>query len=347
MTGITQRAASGPALAAILLTLLAVAIAATGCQGEAAEQDGLPVVVSVLPQAYFVQRLGGDHVTAMVLVGPQDSPETYQVSPRQMATLGQARVWFQIGMAFEEQLGPRIKDNFPNLRLIRTQQNVRLRRMETELDAPLRQTGQAEHDHHDDDECEDDHDGHDHGTYDPHIWLDPKLVKLQATAIAEGLIAADPEQREAYERNLAEFHGELDALDAELRQILAPVAGKRMLVAHPAFGYFTDAYGLRQVSAEVEGKEPTGRQLAALQELAREHGIRTMFVQPQFSARVANVLAQRIDGRVVNLDPLAGGNYAENMRLMARTIAEALADEQPNTAPPAPSAPPLAAEVGQ
>lgn len=302
-----------------------------GCRNDARNspdqpQTDLQLVVSIAPQADFVRKIAGADASITILVAPQDTPETFQISPRQLTALSRAGVWFQVGMAFEEQLEPRIRDNFPNLQIVPTHHGVPLRQMETHLE----EDGDDEN-HLGGDDAEALHDGHRHahGDHDPHIWLDPQLVKIQAANIAAGLIAANPDNRETYEQNLAAFQAELDRLDAQLRQMMAPLSGRRMLVAHPAFGYFADAYGLHQVSVEIEGKEPTARQLTQLQEFTRRHNIRTIFVQPQFSPRTAEVLADRIGARVVVIDPLAGdeGDYAANMRKMAETVLRALSEE--------------------
>lgn len=320
---------------AMLLLVIFCTTCLCGCRNDADDApNDLQLVVSIAPQADFVRNIAGDDASIMILVAPQETPETFQISPRQLATLSRARVWFQVGMTFEEQLEPRIRDNFPHLQIVPTHQGVTLRRMETHLDADNGTAADtADGDGHDDHSItqkpQPQGDTHHHapGDHDPHIWLDPQLVKIQAANIAAGLIAANPDNRETYEQNLAAFQARLDQLDAQLRQMLAPLRGRRMLVAHPAFGYFADAYGLRQISVEIEGKEPTARQLAQLQEFTRRHNIRTIFVQPQFSPRTADVLADRIGARVIVIDPLAEGDYVANMRKMAETVLRALSGE--------------------
>jgi zinc transport system substrate-binding protein len=94
-------------------------------------------------------------------------------------------------------------------------------------------------------------------------------------------------------------------------------------VYHPAFGYFADAYGLKQVPVEVEGKEPSARQLAAFIERAKAAGAKVIFVQPQFSTKSAEAVARSIGGAVVPMDPLAT-DYLANLERTAEKTAEAL-----------------------
>jgi zinc transport system substrate-binding protein len=143
-----------------------------------------------------------------------------------------------------------------------------------------------------------------------------------AAALAQTLARLDPAHTGRYAANLAGLAAELDALDRELAATLAPLRGRRFLVFHPAWGYFAHAYGLEQVAVERGGKEPGPKALAALADDARRSGIRTVFVQPQFSQRTAETLAAAIGGRVVAVDPLAK-DYPASLRAAARALVEA------------------------
>lgn len=139
--------------------------------------------------------------------------------------------------------------------------------------------------------------------------------------MSAALIELLPERAEAFRQRLAALERELDALHEELRGILAPCKGKSIFVFHPAWGYFTDAYEIEQVAIEQEGKPPADAELTALQRLARERGIKVIFVQPQISSRAADAVAKTIGGRVEEIDPLAP-DLPDNLRKVARAIAE-------------------------
>ncbi len=294
-----------------LVTLgLVLSPAATGQSGP---QDKLTVAVSILPQAYFVERVGGQHVDVQVLVGPGQSPHAYELSPRQLEGLSRARAYFRIGIDFENALVPRIERMFRGLKVVDTRTGVPLRRMTAdEFAADHDHAGCAHHDHGKE------------GQPDPHIWLDPRLVKIQAQTIGDTLIELDPARAEEYRSNLATFHAELDQVHERLAAALAPLKGRELLVFHPAFGYFTDAYGLKQVPVEVEGKEPTAKQLAALIQRARAADARVIFVQPQFPAKSAEAIADAIGGAVVPMDDLAR-DYLKNLEDIAAKVQAALA----------------------
>ena len=264
---------------------------------------------SIVPQAYFVERIGGGRVEVQALAKPGSSPATYEPTPRQMAALSEAKLFFRIGVPFENAFLPKIEETMKGLRIVDTRKGITLREMKA---------------HHHHGECED----HQHkGGDDPHIWLNPRLVKLQARTIADALIEVDPDGKDVYEKNLAAFLKDLDALDAKLTEALAPVKGKTFLVFHPAWGYFADAYGLKQEPIEIEGKEPSAQQLARIIEQAKKEDVRIIFVQPQFSQASAQTVAKAISGAVVPIDPLAR-DYIGNLQSVATKVSATLEEQQ-------------------
>ena len=270
----------------------------------------LPVFVSIQPQRYFVQQIGGEHVAVEVMVAPGASPATYEPKPRQMAALTEARLYFAIGVPFETAWLDKIAAANPAMQVIHTDRGIRKRPM-----AAHRHGASEPHGHDDPD--------HDHGIPDPHIWLAPPLIEHQAQTICEALQAADPAHSAEYAANLRRFAADLAALDRALRVMFADKAGQQFMVFHPSWGYFAEAYDLEQVTVEIEGKNPKPAQLQALIEHARERGIRVIFVQPQFSTRSAELLAREIGGRVVFADPLAA-DWAANLKAVAAQVAAAL-----------------------
>lgn len=158
---------------------------------------------------------------------------------------------------------------------------------------------------------------------DPHVWLSPDLVRIQAGNILDALKALDPDHGPRYETNYSHFLTRLDALDREIKEMLKAQAGAAFMVFHPSWGYFARHYGLVQLPIEVEGKEPGPRDLQNIIERAKTQGIKVIFVSPQFSTRAAETIAQAIDGQVMAIDPLTE-NWMRNMRAVAATFRHAL-----------------------
>lgn len=304
-----------PRLQALLYCLFFV-IAGCGSGHEAAREDtqegggisGISAVVSIVPQVYFVQRVGGTFVNVEPIAPLNYSPETYQITPRQMDTLGRAQVYFRIGMPFEEELTERLSATFPALRIVDTREGVPM----------LEMCEAGTHEGHD-------HEGHGHvhGGQDPHIWLDPMRVKIQARTIAAALQGLRPERAREFARNLADFERDLDDLHGQVTEILKPVRGQVLYVFHPAFGYFADAFGLVQRAIEFEGKSPGPRRLQQIVDEIRNSGTGAIFEQPQFKAAELQAVAKETGVEVVLLDGLAV-DWGENMKHMASVIAEKL-----------------------
>ena len=278
------------------------------------------VFVSILPQKYFVQRIGGDFVDVQVMVQPGASPATYEPNPGQMTAIAGASVYFAIGVPFENVWLERIAASNPNMKIVHTDHGIKKKVMPAHFhgpDAPDEAGGPPEGEH------EQNHHYNHIASPDPHIWLSPYLVSIQAHAILTALQSIDPTHRADYEANHAAFISEIRTLDVELRTIFSGKQGLQFMVFHPAWGYFADAYGLKQIPVEIQGKNPKPAQLMELIKFARKSDIRVIFVQPQFSAKSAEVIAESIDGRVVIADPLAE-NWASNLRKVAHEIEAAL-----------------------
>lgn len=299
-------------------------------QAESGTDGGLAVFVSIQPQKYFVERIAGGAAEVSVMVPPGKEPHSYEPTPRQVAALSEADVYFRIGVPFEEAFIPRIERSLEDLPVVDISADIEKRR----LAAHDHDHGDEGHDHDHDDEGDDhDHEGDDHhhdgddheaeGAIDPHVWLGPLKVRAMAAEIRDTLVSISPDNADAYRENYAELAADIDELHARLSDQLAPFDGETMFVFHPAFGYFADTYGLDQEAVETGGNEPSPAQLERIIEEAQEEGVRVIFVQPQFSQDSAQRVAQAIDGAVVPIDPLAE-DWLSNMQDMADRIEEGL-----------------------
>ncbi|HHO49105.1 MAG TPA: ABC transporter substrate-binding protein [Desulfobacteraceae bacterium] len=283
------------------LGILVVLLCLPGRAFASGQAQPLRVFVSILPQEYFVDRIGGPRVLVKALVKPGQDPHTYSPTPQQMAQLAGARIYFRIGVPFENAMIPRLSRSIPDLRIIDLQEGIEL-------------LGPAE--------THDDHHGHENDL-DPHTWLDPLLALRQAALIRATLISLDPEGAMTYNANFDQLATDLKELDRTLRELLRPMAGRSIYVFHPAYGYFCRAYGLKQKAINPGGKQPGARQLARLIEEAEAEKVRFIFSQPQFSEKAAATIARSIGATVVTLDPLAR-DYLANMHSIAAQLAASL-----------------------
>ena len=304
--------------------------------GPTLAAEKLPVFVTIAPQKYFVQQIGRDLVDIQVMVHPGADPHTYEPKPQQMVAISKAKLYFAVGIEFEKAKLSKIVAANPDIKVIHTDHGIEKIAMEARYHhhdghaeehhegdhdhEKGEQHGEAEHDHHAEVEHGKDH--HEAGL-DPHIWLSPPLVKIQARIILAALQAADPAHESDYQANFKTFTAQIDQLDADLKKIFAGKTGLQFIVFHPAWGYFAHAYGLKQAPIEIEGKDPKPAQLKELIQHARENRIKVVFVQPQFSTQSAKVVAREIGGQVAFADPLAE-DWMANLREVADKFQAAL-----------------------
>lgn len=283
----------------ICLNIICLIIAAPIIAVAANTEGKINVFVSILPQKYLVERIGGNRVDVSVMVKPGLSPETYEPTPKQMAALNTARIYFRIAVPFETVWIKRIKDLNPQIRII-------------ECCGDLNITDPAHQDH-----------GKFNTRYvnDAHVWTSPENAIVLAGIIKSVLSEYDPGSAEYYSANYNILVNDLGALDAFIRNELAGIKNRYFIVSHPSWGYFAEAYGLEQISIEQHGTEVRAKKLSRLIEFARQREIHTVFVQKQFNTASAKTLAREINGKIVELDPLAE-DYINNLGYVARAIAD-------------------------
>lgn len=266
--------------------------------------QALHVIVSIVPQEYFIKKIGGDLVDVSVMVLPGSSPATYEPRPQQMVELTRSRIYFAIGVPFEGVWLKKFGSINSKMMIVHTEDGIEKIPMNT-------------HHHHDEDE-------HYHGIKDPHVWLSPPLVMIQARNILDALLKADPAHSEVFKARYKIFIRELVDIDLKIRDVFAGKGeGIQFMVYHPAWAYFAKAYDLKQIPIETEGKEPTPKELQYLIHHARKNGVKAIFAQPQFSVKNAGTIAKSIGGRVIFANPLEL-NWAENLLEVAKSFKAAL-----------------------
>ena len=273
------------------------------------------ISVSIAPQKYFLEKIAKDKFDINVMVKAGSSPHTYEPKTSQMKSLSNSKIYFYTGIEFEKAWLDKFKKSAPNTIFV-------------DSSAGIQRIAMAEHSHeeeskatnHKDEKHNEHEDEHDHEGLDPHVWLDPVLVKIQAKNIYEALVSIDELNKEFYTKNYEEFLKELDSLDVKIEEILKPYEHKAFMVFHPSWGYFAKRYDLEQISIEVQGKEPKPNELVELVKDAKKHNIKIIFVSPQFSQKSAKTIAQNIGGNVVAIDSL-GENWEIDLLKAANEIA--------------------------
>ena len=259
--------------------------------------EPVSVFVSIAPQKYFVERIGGEQVRVEVMVKPGESPATFNPNPKKMSRLGNAKLYFPIGVPFEKIWISRIQAIQPNLKIV-----------PLNINHPKGKSLDIEN-----------HLGEEE---DAHTWTSPQNAKIIASSIEAALSKEKPEKKSIFQQNYNALIQDLDNLDQEIHDILARRKNNSFMVFHPAWSYFAQAYGLKQISIEQNGKEPGPRSLMKIIEKGKNLKIKVIFVQKQFGLSIAKKVAKMLGATVQELDPLAE-NYFENMRRTAIAIAGA------------------------
>jgi zinc transport system substrate-binding protein len=268
-------------------------------------QRPIEAIAGIPPTAFLAARIGGERILVRSLLKPGDNPHTFEPTPRQAAALGRAELYFSSGFPFESRFSGNLFSGSAGPAVIRT-------------DAEIPRTGAHDRSGGHRTGQEKEISGHE----DPHIWLSPILLRIQAETICGELTRRDPDSGRLYRENLDRFRLELDSLDRRTSRALAPYRGRAFLVYHPSFGLFAEAYGLRQIPIEAEGKSPSPRALAAFVETARRENIRVVFIEPQFESRSAQAVADAIGGRIERMDPMAPDVF-ETIGSLALALARA------------------------
>lgn len=277
--------------ASLMLAACAPAVA-TPSPAAKAPNNPLNITVSILPQEYFVKRIGGEYVKVNVMVEPGANPATYEPKPEQMVALANASVYFSIGVPFENAWLQKIQAASPKMKMIDTAQGIE--RIATN-----------------------------DGGFDPHIWLSPALVKIQSQTIYNTLAELDPAHKAQFKANLDAFLSDIDQLDAQIHATIANTKSKKFIVFHPAWSYFARDYGLEEIPIEVGGQEPSAQELAKVIQLAKSENIKVVFVQPEFSQENAKTIAREIGGEVLSIDPLSP-DWLANLQKVSNSFATVL-----------------------
>jgi len=277
--------------------------------GAPASGAGLRVVVTIPPLKGIVEPLLPEDSTVKVLMPPGRSEHNYEFTPADMASVGSADLVLYVGLGLEPQVAKFLESRASSNR----------------VDLNLAAAAGVKADEHEHDETHAHGEGEecDHRAGDPHVWLDPVLVKDAIPRLGEAVGAAMKVRGEWNGAVAERLNGAIasetkraEELDAAFREKLARFQGDKIVTHHAAFGRLAKRYGL--VVAEVirvnEGEEPTPGRIAAIVQAVRKEDVRAIFVEPQFDSATAERVAKAAGVQVVTLDPLGSGDWFAMMK---------------------------------
>jgi zinc transport system substrate-binding protein len=277
-------------LACVLALLVAAGCGAGPARTAARKSGQLTIVAAFYPLQFVAQRIAGNHAGVANLTQPGAEPHDLELTPRQVASLTTASL-----VLYERGFQPAVDEavaQSENPEVIDTTTIVPLR--------PLTSTG--------DDRGYGEGAGNDHAALDPHVWLDPTRVSRIARVVEKRLMSIDPDHAADYAQNAAALTRQLRSLDRSFRSGLADCVRTEFITTHAAFGYLAARYHLTQIA--ITGlnpdSEPSPARIAEVQQVAREHGLTTIFSETLVSPAVAQAVAGDLGLTTDVLDPIEG-----------------------------------------
>lgn len=281
-------------------------------------------MTTIPPLGMILRPVAGDRAEVDVLLGPGDSPHTYDPRPSDVQSTERSLV-----LVYAH---PHLDGWAASLPAPRRMQLVSMVPEAFRLDMPAGHHESPAESAGDDEAHAGRHADAQHGVreVDPHVWGDPQAVLGLLPVLADTLCAVDPAGCSTYRANADTFATDLRALDVRLQAMLRPVEGRRAMLSQPFFRYFLRRYGVELVSTvePLPAKEPSPRQIQRLAEQAADAKVAVIFTQAQLPDRAARVVAEASGVPVHALDPIGGVDgrrtYEDLLLYNAREVLRAL-----------------------
>jgi zinc/manganese transport system substrate-binding protein len=259
--------------------LAATALAALFVAVPACAQDRLKVIASFSILGDFVKNVGGDRVEVATLVGPNGNAHVYAPSPGDAKKVADAKLVFVNGLGFEGWLERLVKASGTKAPIVIATKGIK----------PLERGGDHDHDH-------------DHGRADPHAWQSVANAKIYIANSRDALIAADPAGKDVYLANAAAYLAKLDALEREVREVIAkiPADRRRVITSHSAFGYFQNAYGVNFIAPQGASTEAeaSAKDVAAIIAQIKKQKAAAVFLENVTDPRLVEQIARETGAKV-------------------------------------------------
>ena len=295
-------------------SILATGIAATfvlslHASPASAQEKKVPVIATFSILGDLVRNVGGDRIEVTTLVGPGGDAHVYTPTPADVKKVAAAKIVFINGLGFEGWITRLVKSSGSKAPTVTASTGVKSRKMEDEAHRPVT---------------------------DPHAWQSIANTKIYVANIRDGLAAADPAGKSAYEANADAYLAKLDALEAEVKEAIGkiPADHRRIITSHDAFGYFGAAYGMEFIAPEGVSTETaaSARDVAKIILQIRKQKIPAVFMENITDTRMMEQIAKesgaKIGGSLFS-DALSdekgpAASYIEMMRNNVRQLSSAL-----------------------
>jgi zinc transport system substrate-binding protein len=241
------------------------------------------VIASIEPEGFLLNFIGRDMIDITTIVPNGVSPHTYKPKPKQMVKLQDAKIYFAIGVEFEKVWLEKFKSQNHSLKIIK-------------LDEDIKKINK-----------------------NSHIWLSIENLKIMAKKVYNSLVLIDNENGDFYKKNYESLLEKLTDCGHNINNILSKKKSKTFMTFHPAFTYFADEFNLTQISIEMDGKEPNLKKLLKIIKKAKKSCIRTIITSPEFSDKLAKIIANELDATIIKISPL-NPNICQTLKEVANSL---------------------------
>ncbi|WP_457559935.1 metal ABC transporter solute-binding protein, Zn/Mn family [Caminibacter sp.] len=224
----------------------------------------LNVSVTILPQKGVIEAIAGEKAQVNVMVPPGASPVIYSPEFKQLKAIKNSKVYFTIGVPFDKKYLRKIKEINPKIKIVYFGKYLKT-------------------------------------SNNPHIWLSPAFLELQAKVVLDTFLELDPENKDFYLKNYQNYIQKLSSLEVKG---FKEIHQKAFITFHPSFYYFAKDFHLKEIALQKEGKSPSFAYLAKVIKLAKENNIKTVIISPEFPQKYAKLVASKIGAKVVTISPL-------------------------------------------
>lgn len=305
-------------ISAGLSILAALTLAVTGCSttptdsSTAGAAAKITVMGEVYPLAWIAEQVGADRVSVSQIVPAGASAHGYELSPAQTDQVGKTSL-----VIYVKSLSTPVDEAVAQAKPAAA--------IDVATVIPTRAA--VAHKHDDDEHASEDAD-HDAAGIDAHMWLNPATMPLLVTAVATELGTLDPTNKTTYEADAATLNEKFTSLDGEYKAGLSNCKQDTVIVTHPAFGYLTDQYGLKQVgiSGFDEDTEPSPARLAEISKVTKEAGSTTIFFANTSNPKIAEVLADELKLKTQVLSTLTAAKEGQDYLTLSADNLTALRD---------------------
>jgi len=276
------------------------------------EADVINIIVSIPPQAEFVEAICGEKADITIMIPPGASPHTYEPMTSQLVNVSNALLYAKVGtpIEFENNWLKKIEDMNKKMLIADCSKNINL----------------IEAGRENQDSSIDENSGSMHLGADPHIWLSLKNAAIMTENIYAAIISIDPKNTDYYKKNKTDYVKRIINLDDKIRYLFENTDGKIFMSYHDSWAYFAKDYRLTQLTIEENGKEPSLQKIKEFIDLAKSENIKIIFASPELNSSSANIIAQEIGGSVIFVSPLAK-DFLQNMTDMGNKLYEQLKNE--------------------